>query len=151
MGVVANESIALELSGEMAVRTLLFRLIGVNELGQQFNIDGFVEVRLSGNDFVETNIFGGGCLDCDADSLDCTVVFAPGRRYLVSLLNVEERVRICVGGPVDIADGETDSRARLTARFVALWDRSFVVLVALSCSLFDETIVRFRSLGRKWS
>lgn len=153
VGVVANESIVFELAGEMAVRTLLFRLIGVNEFGQQFNIDGFVDVRLSGNDFVETNIFGGGCRDCDVVSLDCTALlaFAPDRKYLVSLLNVDDLVRTCVGGPVDMADGETDSRARFTAKLVALWDRSFVVLVALSLSLFDDTIDRFSSFGRKWS
>lgn len=49
---------------------LLLRLIGDNEFGQQFNIDGFVDVRLSGNDLVETKIFGGGCRGWAVVSLD---------------------------------------------------------------------------------
>lgn len=57
---VVIESFVLELSDEMALRSLVFRLTGVNEFGQQFNIEGFVDVRLSGNDFVDTNIWGGG-------------------------------------------------------------------------------------------
>lgn len=69
VGVVASESIALK-SGELAARMLLLRLIGDNEFGQQFNMDGFVDVRLSGNDLVETKIFGGGCRGCAAVSLD---------------------------------------------------------------------------------
>lgn len=57
---VVIDSFVLELSDDMALRSLVFRLTGVNEFGQQFKIDGFVEVRLSGKDFVDTNIWGGG-------------------------------------------------------------------------------------------
>lgn len=52
----AIESHAFELSDEVALRSLACRLLGVNELGQQFKIDGFVDVRLSGSDLVDINI-----------------------------------------------------------------------------------------------
>lgn len=70
---------------------------------------------------------------------------------MVSLLNVDDRVRTCVGGPVDNADGDTDSRTRDAAKFVALCDNNLVALVDLSWSLLDVIIVRFNSLGRKCS
>lgn len=56
---VVIESHAFELSDDVALRSLVCRLFGVNEFGQQFKIDGFVDVNDSGNDFVEMNICGG--------------------------------------------------------------------------------------------
>lgn len=127
-----------------------------DEVGQQFRIDGFTDVRLSGKDLVEMWI----CGISDGSLVTLFVVWAPleltlERKYRVNLLNVVEWLRGNAAGAAfdDNADGDTASMG--TAKFVALWEKCFVELLSRE-SLAVVTIqsggaLNDKSFGRRCS